>query len=53
MAEYVRRVPIRWNDRDPARIACHAHAIRWMDEGFREMAEARGVGVAALLRGEA
>ena len=43
MSEYVRTVPIRWNDCDPARIVFHANYIRWMDEGFHEWFGAMGL----------
>ncbi len=43
MADYIRQVPVHWNDCDPARIVFHAHFIRWMDEGFHELMRARGV----------
>lgn len=52
MPDYVRRIPIHWNDCDPARIVFHAHYIRWMDEGFHEMAHDRGVDFAALQAAE-
>lgn len=52
MGDFVRRVPVHWNDCDPARIVFHSHYVRWMDEGFHEMARARGVDFAALQAAE-
>lgn len=48
MADYVRHIRVQWNDCDPARIVFHAHFVRWMDEGFHEMARARGLDFARL-----
>lgn len=48
MSDFVRAVPVHWNDCDPARIVFHSHYVRWMDEGFHELARARGVDFAAL-----
>ncbi len=48
MSDFVRQVPVHWNDCDPARIVLHSHYVRWMDEGFHEMARARGVDFAVL-----
>ena len=48
MTDFVRSVPVHWNDCDPARIVFHSHYVRWMDEGFHEMAHARGVDFAKL-----
>ena len=48
MNDFVRHVPVHWNDCDPARIVFHSHYVRWMDEGFHELARARGVDFAAL-----
>lgn len=48
MSEFVRHVPVHWNDCDPARIVFHSHYVRWMDEGLHEMAHARGVDFAKL-----
>jgi 4-hydroxybenzoyl-CoA thioesterase len=53
MSDFVRRVPVHWNDCDPARIVFHSHYVRWMDEGFHELARARGVDFAALQAAEA
>lgn len=52
MPDHIRQIPIHWNDCDPARIVFHAHYVRWMDEGFHEMAQARGVDLAAMQRAE-
>lgn len=52
MDDFVRHVPVHWNDCDPARIVFHSHYVRWMDEGFHEMARARGVDFAALQAAE-
>jgi YbgC/YbaW family acyl-CoA thioester hydrolase len=52
MNDFVRSVPVHWNDCDPARIVFHSHYVRWMDEGFHEMARARGVDFAALQASE-
>ena len=52
MTDFVRRVPVHWNDCDPARIVFHSHYVRWMDEGFHEMARARGVDFAELQAAE-
>ena len=52
MSDFVRRVPVHWNDCDPARIVFHSHYVRWMDEGFHEMARARGVDFAELQAAE-
>jgi 4-hydroxybenzoyl-CoA thioesterase len=41
--DFVRQVPVHWNDCDPARIVFHSHYVRWMDEGFHELARTRGV----------
>jgi YbgC/YbaW family acyl-CoA thioester hydrolase len=48
MTDFVRHVPVHWNDCDPAWIVFHSHYVRWMDEGFHEMAHARGVDFARL-----
>lgn len=48
MSDFVRRILVHWNDCDPARIVFHAHFIRWMDEGFTELARACGVDFARL-----
>jgi YbgC/YbaW family acyl-CoA thioester hydrolase len=48
MADFVRQVPVHWNDCDPAGIVFHSHYVRWMDEGFHEMARARGIDFLAL-----
>jgi 4-hydroxybenzoyl-CoA thioesterase len=52
MSDFIRRVPVHWNDCDPARIVFHSHYVRWMDEGFHEMARARGVDFAELQAAE-
>ena len=52
MSDFVRHVPVHWNDCDPARIVFHSHYVRWMDEGFHEMARARGVDFAELQAAE-
>jgi 4-hydroxybenzoyl-CoA thioesterase len=52
VSDFVRRVPVHWNDCDPARIVFHSHYVRWMDEGFHEMARARGVDFAELQAAE-
>lgn len=48
MSDFVRDIPVHWNDCDPARIVFHAHYIRWMDEGFHALARTRGVDFAEL-----
>ncbi|WP_376089505.1 acyl-CoA thioesterase [Roseomonas sp. CCTCC AB2023176] len=48
MTDFVRAIPVHWNDCDPARIVFHAHYFRWMDEGFHELARARGAGFDVL-----
>ncbi|TDH58830.1 acyl-CoA thioesterase [Dankookia rubra] len=50
---FTRRIRVHWGDCDPARIAFHPNFIRWMDEGFTEMALARGIDFAALQREDA
>ena len=52
MSDFVRSVPVHWNDCDPARIVFHSHYVRWMDEGFHEMARTRGVDFAELQAAE-
>jgi 4-hydroxybenzoyl-CoA thioesterase len=52
MSDFLRRVPVHWNDCDPAGIVFHSHYVRWMDEGFHEMARACGVDFAALQTAE-
>jgi YbgC/YbaW family acyl-CoA thioester hydrolase len=47
---FTRRIRVHWGDCDPARIVFHPNFIRWMDEGFAEMALARGVDFAARQR---
>ena len=53
MSDFLRQVAVHWNDCDPARIVFHSHYVRWMDEGFHELARARGVDFAALQAAEA
>lgn len=48
MSDFVRAVTVHWNDCDPAGIVFHSHYVRWMDEGFHELARARGVDFALL-----
>ncbi|WP_052214517.1 thioesterase family protein [Belnapia sp. F-4-1] len=48
MSEFTRSFLVHWNDCDPARIVFHANFIRWMDEGFTDMARAGGVDFAAM-----
>lgn len=48
MTAFIRHVPVHWNDGDPARIVFHSNYVRWVDEGFHEMARARGVDFARL-----
>ena len=48
MSDFIRQVPVHWNDCDPARIVFHSHYVRWMDEGFHELLRARGVEYAEL-----
>ncbi len=43
---------MHWGDCDPARIVFHPNFIRWMDEGFTEMALAQGIDFAALQRAD-
>ena len=50
MSVFSRRILVHWGDCDPARIVFHPNFIRWMDEGFTDMALARGVDFVALLR---
>jgi 4-hydroxybenzoyl-CoA thioesterase len=52
MSDFVRHILVHWSDCDPARIVFHAHFVRWMDEGFTELARARGVDFAALQAAE-
>lgn len=51
--DYLRQVPVHWNDCDPARIVFHAHYVRWMDEGFHELCRARGLDFALLVAADA
>ncbi|WP_198384035.1 thioesterase family protein [Roseomonas sp. KE2513] len=48
MSDFVRSIPVRWNDCDPAGIVFHAHYVRWMDEGFHDLALVRGVDFRAM-----
>ena len=48
-----RTIPVHWNDCDPARIVFHAHYVRWMDEGFHAMCQARGLDFARLAEADA
>lgn len=48
MSDFARHFLVHWNDCDPARIVFHANFIRWMDEGFTDMARARGLDFAAM-----
>lgn len=52
MSDFVRHVPVHWNDCDPARIVFHSHYVRWMDEGFHEFLRDRGVDYSALQKAE-
>ena len=52
-ADFVRSVPVHWNDCDPARIVFHAHYVGWMDEGFHELCRARGLDFATLVAADA
>ncbi len=51
--DYLRSVPVHWNDCDPARIVFHAHFVRWMDEGFQEMCRARGLDFRLMVEADA
>ncbi len=51
--DYIRSVPVHWNDCDPARIVFHAHYVRWMDEGFQEMCRARGLDFRLMVEADA
>jgi 4-hydroxybenzoyl-CoA thioesterase len=50
LSVFTRRILVHWGDCDPARIVFHPNFIRWMDEGFTEMALARGVDFGVLQR---
>ena len=50
MSLFTRKILVHWGDCDPARIVFHPNFIRWMDEGFAEMALARGIDFTALQR---
>ena len=50
MSRFTRKLLVHWGDCDPARIVFHPNFIRWMDEGFTEMALARGIDFVALQR---
>ena len=52
MSGYTRTIRVHWGDCDPARIVFHPNFIRWMDEGFTEMALARGIDFAELQRAD-
>jgi len=47
---FTRTILVHWGDCDPARIVFHPNFIRWMDDGFAEMALARGIDFVALQR---
>lgn len=51
-ADFLRQVPVHWNDCDPARIVFHSHFVRWMDEGFHELCRARGLDFRVLVEAE-
>jgi YbgC/YbaW family acyl-CoA thioester hydrolase len=53
MPDFIRQVPVHWNDCDPARIVFHSHYVRWMDEGFHELCRARGLDFARLVEADA
>ncbi len=48
MSDFTRHLQVHWYDCDPASLVFHSHYIRWMDEGFDELAHARGVDLIAL-----
>ena len=50
MSRFIRTIRVHWGDCDPARIVFHPTFIRWMDEGFAEMAMTRGIDFGALQR---